>query len=221
MFTLSQPIENCYLFEFDTQKDLTLSFFRVQEYYESDKEELKGKIFTTEEFLESMVDDKGNIEYFSFWEGFNVPGVVYNNWSEKMLNRTTREDVMYRVIKNLKFADEFYIIGALKGDKNTIDHEVAHALYYLNSDYRTKVIALNFQFYSDCKGQYDIIINSLTEMGYDKSVHDDEIQAYMSTSTKKELTEELKLEYNTIKPLANRYSKVLRKYNNTTKVCSK
>jgi len=50
-------------------------------------------------------------------------------------------------------------------------------------------------------------------MGYGVNVVRDEVQAYMSTSLKKELVTRFGLDYDTILPMVKQYRKVLSRYN--------
>ena len=58
-----------------------------------------------------------------------------------------------------------------------IEHEVAHALYYLSPDYKRKVNALIKNL---PKKIYNEAERKLVKMGYGKNVIKDEIQAYFS-----------------------------------------
>jgi len=50
-------------------------------------------------------------------------------------------------------------------------------------------------------------------LGYGQNVINDEIQAYMSTSNKKELVNDFKLDFDKITPIRKKYRKLLLKYN--------
>ena len=212
MFKIVQPVPNCYLFLCDNNKELALTFCRVQEYYESDLPELNGKHFTFEEFINSQMDENGNIDYFSYWDGFNVPSNVLNSWLDGITSLTKWED---KLIAQLPvFNDKpFYVIGALEKDKNTINHEIAHALYSLNTDYFTEMVNLNMEFMDQHKKDSAKLVKILKILGYGENVFSDEMQAYLSTDPKKNLVEDFQLDYDTLKPLIQKYRKVLRKYN--------
>ena len=72
--------DNILQFSFDSQKELTLTFFRIQEYYESALTNIVGKKFSVFDFLNGYLDDAGKIDYFSFWSGFNFPDDVLKEW---------------------------------------------------------------------------------------------------------------------------------------------
>jgi len=60
----------------------------------------------------------------------------------------------------------------------TIQHEIAHALFYINPGYKKEMSLLVIEMERKI---FDKIEDLLYNMGYDKSVIVDEIQAYMST----------------------------------------
>ena len=62
--------DNILFFEFKTQKDLALTFFRVQEFYESQNDCLLNKSFSVFDFLNESMDKEGYLDYFYFWSGF-------------------------------------------------------------------------------------------------------------------------------------------------------
>jgi hypothetical protein len=214
MLKVSEPIKNCFLFEFQKQKDLALTFCRVQEYYESNNEELNGKFFSFEEFIKKSMDDDGFINYFSDWDGFNIPGDVWETWRTNVGLLSQHETRLDNEISLLyDNYEKYYIIGTMKNAKGVIDHEIAHALFYLNHDYRVKTSYLNLEFKTQFKTQYNKVLKTFKKMGYNESVFEDEMQAWMSSSKKNELVEDFGLDYDAILPIIKSYRKVLRKYN--------
>ena len=184
-----------YLLRFKTQYDLCMSFVRMQEFYESQK--FKGKYFTLEEYMDywSKKFGKGSFTYPSAWQGFNLPGKIIWNWYEKFasIDLRDKEFNIIRCIESLLCSeykshdssckdhyDNIYVIG-VHGNNNslTIQHELAHAMYYLNQEYRKKckklLKQLNLDVYEKCK-------KWLLNKGYCKGVIEDELQAYFSTS---------------------------------------
>ena len=51
---------------FPSEKELTLTLFRMAEFYESDSPKIRGKNFTFDEFVDHYADKKGNLDYFSY-----------------------------------------------------------------------------------------------------------------------------------------------------------
>jgi hypothetical protein len=214
MFKTKKPIKNCLLLEFKTQKDLALAFCRVEEYYEGNPK-VNGKYLSFVDFIGAFMSDDGKLDYFHYWTGFNIPGNIYMEWSQKnMSDKTYWETALAQAISSkLDLSKPFYIIGGKKGDMNVIDHEIAHALFYMNDEYQDLMEEMNYEFYKQYRMQYTKVVKKLKKMGYGDNVIKDEIQAYMSTSTKKELVEKFELDYSTILPIIKQYRKVLSKYN--------
>ena len=212
--TLRQVASNVYLMTYDSRYDLCMSFVRVQEFYESP--EFKGKYFTLEEFIDwwsiEMSKIKGSFDYPARWSGFNVPGEIILDWlfecDEDEL-RGREIDLLKKLAKRLKvnvksvktgqcfhtlLKDKLkgiYLIGCSRYESNTarretVAHEVAHALYTLYPEYRKKCqnLILKMKKNIDDKLIYECAVDTLDKMGYDKCVIDDEVQAYFSTGNK-------------------------------------
>jgi len=203
------------LFTSEKNKELSLTFCRVQEFYESQNEKLLGKPFSFSDFIAESMDEDGFIDYFSYWTGFNFPDTAFREWY-KCNNAFTdwEKDLIKQIQENVHhYDDKFYVIGALAKEKDTINHEIAHALYYLNNSYFIEMTELILEFAIQHKKQYNKMKKALIGMGYNENVLADEIQAYLSTSKKSELVEDFKLDYDTLSPLIKQFRKVLRKYN--------
>jgi hypothetical protein len=85
------------------------------------------------------------------------------------------------------------LIGASSRDVKTMDHEIAHGLYFTNTVYKKMVDTLIKNIKPT---HYDKLKKKLIKMGYvdDKKIIDDEIQAFMSTGLYNGLdTKELKV----------------------------
>lgn len=208
------PLKNCILFEFKTQKELALAFCRVEEYYEGN-EKVRGKYLTLEDFIDAFTTDDGKINYFNYWTGFNIPGNTFSEWFKKNSSQQTKWELalVQEVSKKIDFTKPYYVIGGKKGDMNVIDHELAHALYYMDKAYAATMIDVIYRFYKYHRKEYSKMVKKLKKMGYGENVIKDEVQAYMSTSTKKELVEKFELDFDTIKSIRNEFRKVLSGYN--------
>ena len=83
------------------------------------------------------------------------------------------------VLKKLKIPGRFYVIGTFKSDKKldleVKKHEIAHALFYLDNQYRRNVE--NILKTIDCRRIHRYIKN----LGYHKEVFVDETHAYLIT----------------------------------------
>jgi hypothetical protein len=181
----------------------TMLFCRYQEFYESPYEEIRGKFFTWEKFM-MVYRDKWKKKLFTYpedWSGFNIP----SNIVDKAITLFGKDEGPYDEIMSdiwyycenypLKFENprtKWYLIGADSFKSSTMNHEIAHGLYYTNRNYKKQCDHL----ISEIKPiHYEKLRKKLTKMGYigDKKIIDDEIQAFMSTGLYNGLdTKELK-----------------------------
>lgn len=214
MYKLSIPFDNCLLFEFKKQKDLALTFFRIQEYYESDNEEIRGVAFSLETFLEHHIDKNGNLDYFNFWDGFNLPGHIIDEWESKIGSTMTQREIEFiKVIReNLDTSRKYYVIGAIAKDKLTIKHEIAHALYFMNEEYRNSADEITERFEKN-KTQYKKVVKYLKSLNYSDTVMQDEVQAYMATQSKTSLVEDFDVDLLKCLDFIKEYRELLEKYN--------
>ena len=180
---LQRLLDNIFLIRFKSQYEVTSTFMRLQEFYESPYSNIVGKYFTVEEYMDTYAGDQGNFTYFEDWSGFNVPGKVVLDFIKIYEKRPLLEKergLLSLIISGiLPTVDEgkFYIIAAYRdGD---ISHEVAHGLYYLNPKYKSEMDHLIDLSSLTFTRAYETIL----EMGYNSKVVLDEIQAYLSTSS--------------------------------------
>jgi len=192
---------------FQSQKDLTLTLCRPQEYYECNSTKLRGAVFTFEELIDHYIDDMGYLTYFSYWSGFNIPSNILEEFF-KHFELSPREKKLRDVTKPFK-NKSYYLIATKKGDENTLEHELVHAHYYLNPVYRQEANVLVKHMRPELR---KCLTKVLKEMGYNSTVMVDEINAYMSTSDTKYLREELELDIDKhdIKPFVELSRLVLR-----------
>ena len=203
--------KNIFLLVFDNQREITKTFLRFQEFYESPK--FKGKIFSLDDFKKWYIVDSpqgkktGKFTYYSDWNGFNIPSSVLKPfYSGKFNPLTLREKKILKIFSKRK--DKFYIIGVHRESKNIkifLQHEIAHGLFFVDDNYRKEVLSVISKF--DTK----LIEEELVEKaGYHQEVLLDEIQAY-SISTGQKLE-------NTIPQLGIVLQKIYKKYSEINKV---
>lgn len=172
---------------YPTQYDLASSLMRVQEFCESPISALRGKKFTFEQCFDAFNKRKTGENYFTKWNGFNIPGHIVRKFIREFDEFWDKELEWIDVVKNLSGRQKFCLIGSHTGDKDyrrVVDHELAHAFYYLDKTYRESINVLHATWPNDnLKKVYAI----LKEDGYSKIVYKDELQAYYSTSTVAEL----------------------------------
>lgn len=168
------------------QFDLAMLFWRYQEYYESPNKSFYRKSFTLIDHMKwySKNIGEGSFSYAYDWAGFNIPSFVVTDCiRQKIKDRNIYDNEMLLVYKNIfiknKMSHNFYIIGCPEAsNKKIIQHELAHGLFATNKAYKKDMLRLVKQLPAKKKQAFNKI---LTDMSYNKTVHDDEIQAYCST----------------------------------------
>lgn len=179
--------DNIYHFNYPTQYLLCSTHMRLQEFYESPLKDIRGKYFSHEQYMDRYAEEYGNFTYYSDWGGFNVPGHIIDIWRnnfiiESRLGTNVFSNKEFNLLKKLTDplikGEKFYVIGTYGENSSCFQHELSHAMYYLNDKYK-KEVNRNIKKFSRTKE----ISKCLLEHGYDKSVLKDEIQAYMATGT--------------------------------------
>lgn len=194
-------------------------FCRYQEFYESPYLQIRGRFFTWEHFM-MVYKEKRNQELFTYpedWTGFNIPSDIIRKGLDEFYHKDKgpydeiMNDIWYYCENNpLKFnkpRSKWYLIGVDYSDSNTMKHEIAHGLYYTNSQYKTEMNDLISNFKSS---QYIRLKKKLVQMGYrdDKKIIYDEIQAYFSTGLDDKFSNnEFKKLQKEFKNVFNRYMK--------------
>ena len=191
--------ENIYLLNFKNQYSLTSTFLRFQEYYESPK--FRGKIFSLKEFKRWYATTKeGSFTYYTDWSGFNIPSYVLNSFFKGKFDPLSSQERKFLSLFNPS-KEKFYIIGIHSHKKQALSHELAHALFYTDLDYRKQVLKILKLFNTST------FKKELLQTGYCKHVLNDEVNAYCVEGSEKfkvNLPKELKL---TLQRLFNSFSK--------------
>lgn len=188
-----------YLLYADSNYELAMSFMRFQEFYESPNGKFRGKDFNHEEYMDWYAAENGNFTYSLDWSGFNLPDDVYNKAIPMVVHNDLWEKELELMQLVSKIRDEcdrpqkYYILGAsVDSPKDTAVvcyHEIAHAMWYLYPKYK-KAQRENIKAIPEAT--LSKIKEILMKRGYGKNVILDEVQAYISTDTAKELRSEMK-----------------------------
>ena len=186
------PIKNVVHVSFDTQYQCCSTFVRLQEFYESPIEGIRGKFFTLEQFMDAYSETKEHksFSYFTDWGGFNLPCHAIDSFEDvfgrKLLEK--EKQVLKLIRKTLKkngyvSGDRFYVIGTFGGveSEEIVEHEIAHALFHLSPEYKKSV--LEYIDFKICDATFGKMRKVLLDKGYCEDVVLDEIQAYLSTGT--------------------------------------
>ena len=183
---VSQPITGCVLLKYKTVPDLARSFFRLAEYYEGSRYGKKTKQVTLVDFLDQWIDRKGDIDYFKFWDGFNITDQAFQTWLKSARPLSAAEQVTVDVIQQAtKGMKKFCIIGVGSNNTDTLKHELFHAKYYLDAGFKSAVDQLLKDHATDpaVKTIKKILINKL-----DYANHvEEEIGAYLYTGAQLKL----------------------------------
>lgn len=172
--------------------DLAMHFLRVQEFYECPNPRFRGKAFRILDYHEWYSKKHDNaFTYPQDWCGFNVPGEALRKlYIETRIPDFNKYDFpmgeFVRKMEKRQFNDPYYLIGHIKGDEVTLNHELAHAHYALDIKY--KDVQDENVFKCNIAPQMQEL---LLEWGYSEKVINDEIQAYLSTGIGQEMKEYL------------------------------
>ncbi len=185
-----------------TKLELGLMFCRFEEHYESP--EFKGKIFTLGQFREWYSKNHGAWTYYDDWAGFNLPGYIFKPFKKGLFDPLTKEEqILLDLFKHRN--DNFYVIGT-SGDcyseEDVVLHEIMHALFYLNHDYRGEIIRAMKPY------DFKPLIKHLKSLGYCDDVLVDECHAYVGASGG--YLDAMKIEYP--KNLTSRLRSIKEKY---------
>ncbi len=215
--------ENIFLCTINNHYDLCMTFCRSQEFYESPYKAIRGKNFKLLDFMSLYAKDSedGVFTYPADWVGFNIPSNVLENLYYNPIQDIndydhTVKEILTKIGKNLKTKDKrYYLIAAVPNDIETISHEIAHALYNLNKNYKKDMDALTD---SIPKPIYVKLLDTLFALGYCKQVVKDEIQAYFSNDSYM-FNDNLKLkDRKKLKKFELQYKSVYNKYKTSLKI---
>ena len=174
---IEHPLPGVVHLRFETQDKLCRALVRLQEFYESPYDEIRGHHFSHDKFIARYAETHGYpFSYYSDWHGFNLPGKAVWEFAKLFANDITNEE--FDIIAAMKLHAGKYLIATHQ--ELDIDHELAHALFYLDVEYLDEVDTL-------LDALDDNVVKALTEWltkeGYTKSVLRDECNAYLSTNS--------------------------------------
>jgi hypothetical protein len=160
-----------YLVRFATQYELSSTFLRFQEHYESPR--FHGRVFSLEEYMDWYATRYGNFTYYQDWAGFNVPSTAFRPfYAGKFDPLSEKEKRLLRLFESLK--ERFYVIGICDSEANgSLTHELAHALFFTDASYREAVRAAMRDYNTSGMAK------RIAKAGYARHVIPDEMQAYL------------------------------------------
>jgi len=158
----------------------------MSEFYESPYDQIRNQQFSIEDFLYTYMSEKGKINYFSYWDAYNIPGETVDSFIKTFEFQLTRaeKELLKIIFSYINSNEPYYLISALNGKKSDFEHELCHAKYKLDPVYKKKVRSIVEKIPKRLFKQFK---NNLIEFGYanDDEIIVDEINAYLSTSSKK------------------------------------
>ena len=182
-YSLKEVYPDIFLFQTESQKDLALSFARCQAFYEWD--EFKGKKFTIKDFFTWYKFNHPNLKpYWEEFYGFNVPSDSIFDCYKVNEERNIYDDLLLSAVSKIPNKN-FYLIGTVKGDDRALDHELAHAFFWKDEEYRNDMISL----VNSIPNKDELLRILKEERGYGKDVLFDEAQAFLSTGLITEISD--------------------------------
>ena len=157
-------------------------FLRYQEHYESPDEAFRGKSFDIFHFMNAFRLSK-NSDIFTYpgeWMGFNIPGDNLLKCIEGVRRGNEYDIEMKKVVRLIRrdTLGKCYLLGVDNLSGGLMDHELAHAFYYLDRKYR---IEMNKLALGVSKKKLEKMNKLLLGWGYREEVLLDELQAYLGT----------------------------------------
>jgi hypothetical protein len=157
--------------------DRAMLFCRAQEYYESPSPKFRGKEFSIWDYMKWYhIKNENGFSYGADWSGFNIPIAVLKECYRKLNKTETPYDKVMDQILSRILPNTGYVIGCGDTKGETFKHEICHALYHTNKNYKKQMD--NFTKGLPQK-YYNIFKKNLLAMGYTTKVINDEIQAYL------------------------------------------
>lgn len=161
--------------------DRAMLFCRAQEYYECPSPKFRGKNFSIWDYMKWY--DEQNSWGFSYgadWSGFNIPfDTIQQCYSKLNKTESPYDKVMDEIIRKIKCTlvnKTTYVIGCANTTDEVFKHEVCHAMYHTNKNYKKQ---MDVYTHGLPKKYYSIFKSNILKMGYAAKVVDDEIQAYL------------------------------------------
>ena len=191
-------------------------FMRAQEHYETPLKEFNGKTFDIFYFMNAYrkkFGSKVTCDYTKHWAGFNVPSESLEKCYRNLKNSpyvTPYDMAMTLIIESIRKVQprgKFYLVGVDSEKSGTMKHELAHALYYTNTDYRAEMLeAISTNMSEDCRTKFN---RTLKMLGYEERVYLDETQAFLSTGIHSTMNRVQR-----VKTLSRIFSKIYKRYSN-------
>lgn len=179
---VEQPIKNLYHLVFPSKYLAAATVLRFQERYECPK--FRGKNFSLEEYMDyyaEKISKKKSFTYYEDFYGFNMPSSIlrpFSNDAYLIKTSTEKEKALINYFRPMLWnKGDFYLIATHKGtDADTIKHELAHGLYYVNKKYKEEI---NDSMAMFSEASIEELKRFLKNKQYHKALWTDEIHAFV------------------------------------------
>lgn len=174
---ISRPLRGVVHLQFPSQKNLCSTFVRMQEFYESPYPEIRGQVFTLATYKALYCADHGKpFSYFTDWPAFNIPVKVLKDFARKFKGQRTHSE---RVVLRACEGAEYVIATFQKAD---VEHELAHAMFYIDPYYRARASMLVARQTGFSPALARLLSRWLIREGYHEDVLIEEMNAYLATN---------------------------------------
>ena len=160
-----------FVVRFKSQHLLASTFLRIQEHYESSR--FRNRTFSLEQFMDWYAARFGAFTYFQDWSGFNVPSTALTPFRRGRFDPLSQKERRLLALFK-KEREPFYVIGIAA--EQDLQHEIAHALYFMQPAYRNAVRAAMREYDTSA------LRKRLAAMGYHRHVLADEVHAYLTAA---------------------------------------
>lgn len=205
--------KNIFHVNFPNQLELTSTFLRFQEHFESPY--FRGKVFSLEEFKSWYVRNSpkgretGEFTYYSDWLGFNIPSNMLEPFYQGKFNPLSAREKRLLDLFRKKRGSIFYIIGTSGASNHTtLKHEIAHGLFYTNPEYKKEVLKILDDIDSNDRKSMKSYLSG--RGGYHPSVFVDETHANILSNIQR--LRKRGLDVTNLKPISRRLNQVFRRY---------
>jgi hypothetical protein len=172
MYTVKLIGSNIVHLVFTNQKIMGSTLVRFQEYYENPV--YKNNYFEREEFFK-WYQKTYKSKYIDDFIGYNFPSSILEDM-KNFPHLIPMEKNIIEVLEKQNL-EKYYIIASVGEDKKSaFKHEMAHALFYLNEDYRKEIIKIVNSIPDE---KLEQMYETLRSRMYDDCVLLDETQAYL------------------------------------------
>lgn len=186
-YSLVEILPGIFLVHCPDEYELGMLFARVQEYYESPFDDIRGKDFCLFEYMNLYRKRQGrkSFTYPLDWGGYNVPSESFElclRGLSKVQYPTPYDTELMTILHQIRAvlpSGKFYLLGISELIGTAFDHEIAHALFNLSHLYRDEMTLL--VKYGISNTVFNKLKEKLIYEGYTDSVVIDEIQAYLAT----------------------------------------